>query len=64
MLRKFELFRAPAAFAFEQQLGNSAPQAANSVLGTFNPGPDAIAGDMAGLYMAGITGSQRGWRWE
>jgi hypothetical protein len=40
--------------------GNSASRAEQSVPVTFNPGPDAIAGEMADLIMWGSAGSQRG----
>jgi len=40
--------------------GNSVPKTAQSPLEVFNPGPDVIAGAMAGLYMAGAEGTQRG----
>jgi hypothetical protein len=40
--------------------GKSASQAAENVPEGFNPGPDAIAGDMAGLAVFGTAGTQKG----
>jgi hypothetical protein len=40
--------------------GNSASQGAQSAPDGFNPGPDVIAGNMAGLYVDGVVGTQNG----
>jgi len=40
--------------------GNSAPRSAERAPEGFNPGPDAIAGNMDGLYQDGAAGTQRG----
>ena len=50
----------PLLLLLSNSEGNSAPQSPQSALGVFNPGPDAIAGNMDGLYQDGATGTQRG----
>ena len=54
---------APAAFAFEQQLGKFRTRAAQSAPEGFNPGPDIITGDIGaigGLEQFGSSGTQVG----
>ena len=41
-------------------LSNSAPRVVLGAPEAFNPGPDIIAGNMEGLYVDGITGTQHG----
>jgi hypothetical protein len=61
MFRKvLSYFTLPLLLFLSNSSGNSAPRAERSVSGNFNPGPDAIAGEMADLIMWGSAGSQRG----
>jgi hypothetical protein len=61
MFRKvLSYFTLPLLLLLSNSSGNSASRAAQSVPEAFNPGPDAIAGDMADLIMWGNVGSQRG----
>src|ERR1044072_1621555 len=50
----------PLLLLLSNSSGNSAPGAGQNTPEGFNPGPDAIAGEMADLIMWGSVGSQRG----
>jgi hypothetical protein len=50
----------PLLLFLSNSSGNSASRAAQTAPEGFNPGPDVIAGDMAGLDVYGVAGTQRG----
>src|SRR5438132_7332712 len=61
MIRKILRYSTlPLLLLLSNSSGKSASQAAQSVPAGFNPGPDAIAGNMAGLAVFGTVGTQNG----
>ena len=61
MFRKIlSYFTLPLLLLLSNSSGNSTPRTGQSAPEVFNPGPDIIAGNMEGLYVDGITGTQHG----